>query len=151
MAIIDAESKLSVAQAVTAAAFTTNVVAAGSVAGDNIADGEPVYLELEVTEAVTSSGGSATVDISLRSNESENPSTGTNRIHMSTSSLAQSVLVAGYKRAWAIPRGASLPYLKHVFARYTPSETLTAGKFNLRLMRESEAVRTYPHGVTYPA
>lgn len=125
--IIDYENQFSNEQAVTDTAASTNYIDFGD-AKDHAA-GNPLMLEIIVTETVTATG-SATVTFSL---ETDSTSTFTPDVSFPlTGAIGKATLVAGY----VVYRGA-LPHglLRYIQLKYTVATgPLTAGKFSAYLV-----------------
>ncbi len=124
---IDYENEFSSDQAVTATAASTNYINFGD-AKDH-AKGNPLMLEVVVTQTVTADG-SATVTFAL---ESDSTSTFTPDVSFPLSgAIGKAVLVAGYVvYRGAIPQGL----LQYAQVKYTVATgPLTAGKFSARIV-----------------
>ena len=124
---IDYENEFSSDQAVTATAASTNYINFGD-AKDH-AKGNPLMLEVVVTQTVTADG-SATVTFAL---ESDSASTFTPDVTFPLSGvIGKAVLVAGYVvYRGAIPEGL----LQYARVTYTVATgPLTAGKFSARIV-----------------
>ena len=124
---IDYENEFSSDQAVTATAASTNYINFGD-AKDH-AKGNPLMLEVVVTQTVTADG-SATVTFAL---ESDSTSSFTPDVTFPLSGvIGKAVLVAGYVvYRGAIPQGL----LQYAQVKYTVATgPLTAGKFSARIV-----------------
>ena len=124
---IDYENEFSSDQAVTATAASTNYINFGD-AKDH-AKGNPLMLEVVVTQTVTADG-SATVTFAL---ESDSTSSFTPDVSFPLSgAIGKAVLVAGYVvYRGAIPQGL----LQYAQVKYTVATgPLTAGKFSARIV-----------------
>jgi hypothetical protein len=139
--LIDKLELLSDEQALTATAISTNVYdtlpSGGSInAGDtggptantttNFGAGKPMYLYAWVHTVLDSSGEAATLTATLES--SADTSNGTPTVHMTSGSIAEATLAAGY---W-IFKGVALPpgdYKRYLCVNYTVgTENFTSGK-----------------------
>lgn len=143
--IIDSRNEFADATALgtsgTGRALVGNVMDLGSASRD-IGDGADLYLVIEVDTAVTSDG-SATVSFELASDSGASIATdGTATVHIATAAIPKATLVAGYKVAVCLPKGA-------VYERYlgivqnVATAALTAGKVNAFLTTDVATWRAY--------
>lgn len=140
--LMDKQNEFSAAQAVTASAISTNVIdltlGQSGLTTIDIANGEPIFLYIQVDTAVTQTG-SGTVTFSLESDSTANLATSAT-VHWTSSAIAKATLVAGYEVArLAIPLGA---YERYLGVRYTVSETLLTGAFTAALVKDLQAAKT---------
>lgn len=113
----------------------------------DIGNGEPLYLVMQVTTAVTS-GGSATVSFWLSSDSTSTLSVdGTQTTHYKSDLIAVATLVAGYQLITAVPQ--QMP----AFERYLgfqiaegAGQALTAGNVNAFLVRDVANWKAYAEG-----
>lgn len=112
---------------------------------DDIGNGRPTYLVIQVDTAVTS-GGSATVQFSLCSDaQAAIAVDGTQTIHFQTAAIAKATLVAGYQVCQV-----ALPLSAPVYERYlgivqtTGVAALTAGKVNAFLTFDQRKWTAFP-------
>ena len=109
----------------------------------NIGMGQPLYLIIQMTTAVTSSG-SATVDFHLVSDSVAAIATdGTETKHMSTGPVAKADLVAGKRFVMPIPMGKA--YEQFVGVQITTAAAaLTAGAMDAFLTYDPSGWTAYP-------
>lgn len=116
----------------------------GLAPGD-IGEGESLYLVLSVDTTCTS-GGAATVSFSLASDDTAAVSTSTSTVHLTTPVFPVASLVAGFQRAFALPRGAI--YEQYLgLLQTTAVAAFTAGKVNAFITRDPTGIRAYADGV----
>lgn len=108
--------------------------------------GEPLYLVIQVTTAVTSAGA-ATVSFELVSDAAAGIATdGTATEHLVTEAIGKATLVAGYQRAWVIPPGTA----DNNYERYlgvisnVGTAALTAGAINAFITKDAALWKSYP-------
>jgi hypothetical protein len=120
--------------AATGRALVGDVIDLGATSQD-IGNGEPLYLVIQVDTAVTS-GGSATVSFELASDASASIATdGTATVHFATSAIAKASLTAGVVvAAVALPNGTYERYLG--ILQNVGTAALTAGKVNAFLTHD---------------
>jgi hypothetical protein len=122
--ILDTLLQFSDSQAVTStgANASTNIIDLGAVRDLGVTDG--IWVEVLVSEAVTS-GGSGTVDFQIQTDDNSSFSSATNLF--TTGAIAKGTLVAGY-----IPVKLKLPSTVERYLRINyqvATAALTAGKF----------------------
>jgi len=140
---LDALNQFSDAQAITAAAASTNVIDLGI--NRDIGTGQVLYLALNVDVAMTDSGSDSTVTVALEgdSTESFTPD-GTQNLFII---LATSAI--GVQHFHALDPGS--PPLQFQFIRllYTPNNgNLTAGSFTAGLAQGIDKWTAYANGYT---
>ena len=124
-----------------------NVADLGATSRD-IGAGEPIYLVIQVTTAITS-GGAATVRFHLSSDDAVSMAVdGSASTHYASDVIAKATLVAGYTIV------APLPAESPVYERYlglqieeVAGQVLTAGNVNAFLTLTPRRYRAYPDGV----
>ena len=111
----------------------------------DIGNGQPVYLVLQVTTAVTS-GGAATVAFQLVSDASGTlAADGTETLHFESDAIAKTTLVAGYTLVIPVQLGGSNAYERYLgIQQNVGTAALTAGAINAFLTCD-------PHGWTAAA
>lgn len=116
----------------------------------DIGQGQPMYLVVQVTTAVTS-GGSATVQFSLASDSTETLSTdGTQSIHFLSNAFAVADLTAGKQFVFPLPMGDGDAAITTGYERYVGFQTvtgtaaLTAGAVNAFLTYDPTGWKSYP-------
>lgn len=93
----------------------------------NLAVGKPLYCVIRVDTTVTS-GGSATVEFALRSDDAAAVHVTTSTFHATTGAIAKATLVAGYTRILVLPPGVYEEYLGLIVTSAVAD--LTAGKID---------------------
>ncbi len=124
-----------------------DVVNLGAVQRD-IGAGEPLYLVVQVTTAITS-GGSATVSFILASDAGATPAVdGTQTEHWVSDKIAVASLVAGYTLVVPLPAG-SPAYERYlgVQVRENAGQALTAGNINAFLTHDPRVYQNYADAV----
>jgi len=120
----DAQLELSVAQAVTSTAASTNYIDLGA-AGDAVGTGSTCYLVVRVGTAATAAGA-ATVTFDLQTDS--DPAFGTAVTLFSSGALAKTALTAN---TWIIQIALPLGLKRYVRLNYTVATgPLTAGTFD---------------------
>lgn len=112
--------------------------------GDQIGDGEPMYLVIQVTTAVTSAGA-ATVKFELASDAAAAIATdGSATVHAATEAIGKASLVAGYTRVIPLPPAAGNSYERYVGVLTTVgTAALTAGAVNAFLTKDVARWQAY--------
>ena len=112
--------------------------------GDQIGDGEPMYLVIQVTTAVTSAGA-ATVKFELVSDAAAAIATdGSATVHAATEAIGKASLVAGYTRVIPLPPAAGNSYERYVGVLTTVgTAALTAGAVNAFLTKDVARWQAY--------
>lgn len=114
-------------------------------AGEDIGNGEPLYLVVQVTTAVTS-GGSATVSFQLASDSTTTVAVdGNQSIHVVSDAYPVASLVAGFEVVLPVPPGGGGAAFERYLAFQTTTGTaaLTAGNVNAFLTREPAVWKAY--------
>jgi hypothetical protein len=113
----------------------------------DIGNGEPLYLVIQVSTAITS-GGAAKCRFKLVSDAGATPATdGTATEHATTDDTAVATLVAGY--TFRIPIPAESPAYERylgVQCQETAGQALTAGAINAFLVRNPSNWKAYADG-----
>lgn len=140
--ILDAQLKFSDAQAVTAAAASTNLVDLSAVR--EIGNGRPLHIRLNVDTALTDSGSDSTVSVALQTDDNESFSSATSAATMFTVAAAAA---AGTEYFYKIPD--SLPFERYIRLYYTPNNgNLTTGAFTAHILLDVQAQYIYADGFT---
>jgi len=113
-----------------AIAPNTDVIDLGAVSQD-IGNGEPMYLVLQVDTAFDGAG--ATINFDLCSDSTANLAT-SKTTHLSTGAIALASWVAGYAKVYALPPGTYERYLGLWMTVATAN--VTAGKLNAFLTKD---------------
>lgn len=118
----------------TGRALVGDVIDLGGTSQD-IGNGEPIYLVIQVTTAVTSAGA-ATVSFELASDAAAAIATdGTASVHFASAAIAKATLVAGYQVCMvALPSGTYERYLG--ILQNVGVAALTAGAINAFLTKD---------------
>ena len=105
--------------------------------GDDIGTGEPLYVVIQVTTAVTS-GGSATVKFHVASDAGAAiAADGSETIHSSTNAIAKASLTAGATLIFPLPAAGSVAYERYLgIEQVTATAALTAGAVNAFITNE---------------
>lgn len=140
--MMDAQTLLSDAQAVTADAASTNTYDTDSATND-VGIGEPLVVEFSIDTAADITTGDETYEFQVISSASENLSSPT---ILAQRTIAAATLVAGYKFWLAIPTKAQ----RYLGAYYnvggtTPSVTVTA---SIKPLSMTDAQKYYPDNIT---
>ena len=130
--ILDERNEFSDAQAVTASAISDVIDLGAAPTTQDIGNGEPLYLVIQVDEQATAAGA-ATVTFSLESDSTADLATSAT-VHWTSSAIAKATLAPGYVVATiALPNGS---YERYLGVRYTVATgPLTAGKFSAFLAK----------------
>lgn len=91
----------------------TNQIDLGA-AGEEIGDGQPLYLNMVVDEAFTDGGDSATLNIRLRSDDSATIHATTSTGHFETGTMLKAVLTLGTTMSFALPTGDTVSYERYL-------------------------------------
>ena len=128
MAIIDSLAQFGVDQdisQVTGTYLFTNQIDLG-IAGRDPGNGQPVYLNIVITEAVA--GTSSTVNFRLRSDDSATIHATTSSAHIETGDIPEATLVVGFKLSIPIPV-QGVPYERYLgLQAVVGGATTTTGK-----------------------
>lgn len=131
--IFDERTEFADALAVTASAISDVIDLGAAPTLQDLGNGEPLYLVVQVDEAATAAGA-ATVTFSLESDSTANLATSAT-VHATTAAIPKATLVAGYT-AWILPLPIA-DYERYLGVRFTVATgPLTAGKFNAFLTRD---------------
>lgn len=113
--------------------------------GEQVGDGCPMYLVIQVTTAVTSAGA-ATVSFQLVSDAAAAiAADGSESLHWASAAIAKATLVAGYELIVPLPTGAGVAYERYLgIQQNVGTAALTAGAINAFLTKDPK------RGVIYP-
>lgn len=110
----------------------------------DIGNGEPLYLVLQVDTAVTGTGAS-TLQLQLASDSTANLAT-SKTVHIDTGAIAEATLVAGYTLIYPLPVGAT--YERYLGLWETVGgANLAAGKMNAFLTHDVSKWTAYPDAI----
>lgn len=133
MAIEDRQLMMSLDQAVTATAASTDYIDLG--AARNIGIGEELYVVFTVTTPTTS-GGSTTLDLVLQGDSSSAFGSAVTILPM-LSGVAKASLVAGYQRVFRMPPlSTAYRYIRGYYTVNTAN--FTAGAFRLSVQHQAQ-------------
>lgn len=141
--IMDAELKFSDAQAVTAAAASTNIVDLGAVR--NIGDGEELFIVVQVHTTLGDGGSNTSTTVALQGDSSDSFSPdGT----VDIASFPQAA-AAGTVRIYRLSPGAAPLQYRYIRLYYTPNgANLTSGKFDAFITKNVDRFVAYADNVT---
>lgn len=129
----DYNQELATDWAPTASAISTNVIDLGPVGINTLRclpGGRKQYVEIFVSETVTSGTGGSTVTFTLESDSTADLATSAT-VHVSSAAIVKTALTAGTYVHLDIPEEQT--YERYLGVRATNSANLTAGKFTIRL------------------
>jgi hypothetical protein len=159
--IIDRELMFSNAQAITAAAASTDLVdlaplglaasAGGSPAntGRNVGVGEPLYVWINVDVAMTDASSDSTLTVTLQ--------TDTDVAFGSAASLGDLIVIPAVQAAGAkffvkLPIANAVPYERYIRLLYTPNNgNLSTGSFSAGIVKDIDQFTSYVSGYTNAA
>ncbi|MFA5379254.1 MAG: Bbp16 family capsid cement protein [Dehalococcoidia bacterium] len=119
--------------------------------GSQIGTGDPtlkdlgtadIYWVIQVSTAVTTSGGTGTVKFTLASDSTASVSTTTSTSHVSSPAFAEATLVEGYQWAVKLPSGSYEEFLGVL--QTTATAAVTAGAVNVFFAKEIPTTVIYP-------
>lgn len=144
MAIIDKFLELSLAQAITTTAASTNVIDAGATRsaslGRDIGSGEPLYLEVNITTTMTAAGA-ATLAIALQ----DSADNATFADVLTLPPIAVAALTAG--KTYYIPLPAGMR--RYIRANYTVATgPMTAGALQASIVDGMNFIKAQPDSLT---
>ena len=142
--ILDALHQFSAAQAITAAAASTNYVDLG-VANRDIGAGEDLYLAVTVDVAFTDGSSNSTLSVVI---EGDSTTTFTPDA-TDTLGIIPALAAAGDKNYFRLHPGlASLQY-RYIQVKYTPNNgDLSTGSVSTHIVRGIDANKVFPNGYT---
>lgn len=142
--IIDAQNQLSDAQAVTAAAVSTNSIDLGSV-GRDIGVGESLYLVVSVQTDLTHGGGGTGVDVILV--DDDNGALSSPADLLTIGQLASDA-VAGTRIVYRLSPDV-IGTQRYLGVRYNPTgANLTGGNIDAFITKDIQAFTAYPDNIT---
>ncbi len=142
MAIIDRFLQVSVSQAITVTAPSTDVIDAGATKtaglGRDIGSGEPLYLEVSVASTMT---GAGTLAIALQDSADNSSFADV----LALPAIAVAALTAG--KTYYIPLPAGMR--RYIRANYTiAAGPFTGGTLNAQIVNGMNFIRSMPDGLT---
>lgn len=148
--ILDADLLFSDAQAVTAAAASTNYYDTGPLfsgnTGRNLGAGDELYVAISVDVAMTDASSNSTLAVTLETDD--------NTSFSSASTVATLVTIpattaAGTKYFVALPRQTTVNYERYIRIYFTPANgDLTTGSFTVALVKDVDNWTSYKSGAT---
>lgn len=139
--IFDKTLELSLAQAVTATAVSTNVIDIGS--ARNIGVGEDLFLYIKVDTAATAAGA-ATVNFQLQADD--NSGMASPATILDSGAIGKAALTAGAVIKYKLPSGA---YERYLALNYlVTTGPLTAGAFSAWVCSDVQDNNQYASGFT---
>lgn len=140
--ILDNLLLLSDAQAVTAAAASTNSVDFSQIR--NIGVGEDLYLVVACTTAMTDSGSDSTLAVTIETDDNSSFSSATTSATVGTFAALSA---AGTQLVYRIPAGVMNE--RYMQLRYTPSGgNLTTGSFDAFITHDVQQYTSYADNIT---
>ncbi len=144
--IMDERTEFCDADVLTTTTGTNNegdIIDTGPVARD-MGAGQPIYLVVEVTTAVTSAGA-ATVRFQLVSDATSTIATdGSQTIHWQSAAIGKADLVAGYQIVVEVPQEAPVWERYMAVQAVVATAALTAGAINAFLTLDKPKHASYP-------
>lgn len=140
--ILDAELEFSDAQAVTAAAASTNIIDLG-VARD-IGVGEELYIRVGVETTMTDTGSDSTLAVTL---ETDDNAAFASAATVATLVTIPAVSVAGTEYYIRVPIGTTVAVERYIRLLYTPANgNLSAGAFDAHIVKDIQKYTDYASG-----
>lgn len=141
--ILDKQLMFSDAQAVTAAAASTNVVDIGS--AKDIGVGDALFLVVLCTVAMTDGSSDSTLAVTLRTDDALSGTALESATTLATIGTFAAVAAAGTRLIYRLPPG--LAYQRYLDVYYTPANgNLTTGTFSAFLVSDVQLDSYYPSG-----
>lgn len=148
--IMDGDLLFSDAQAVTAAAASTNYLDTGPLfsgnTGRDIGVSSELYFAITVDVAMTDSGSDSTIAVTLETDD--------NTSFSSIATVATLVTIpalspAGTKYFVKVPIASTVPYEKYLQIKFTPANgNLTTGSFTVALVKNIDNWTSYKSAVS---
>lgn len=124
----------------------TNQIDLGA-AGNDPGNGEPVYLNVVVTEAFTDGGDAATLTLQLRSDDSATIHASTSSLHFQTGTILKAALTLGAKMSFPIPLNNVTPYERYLGVQAVIATAgFDTGMITAWLSHEPIGWKAYPDG-----
>jgi hypothetical protein len=145
--ILDKRTEFGDSFSITNAAATllfTNQIDLNS-AGRDIGNGEPLYLVIQIDEAVV--GTTSTIEFRLRSDDSASIHATTSTGHWTSGAIPEATLVAGYTMIVPLPLGTPA-YERYLgLQAIVAVNTTTAGKASAFLTTDPSKYTLYPNAI----
>jgi hypothetical protein len=148
--ILDNDLLFSDAQAVTAAAASTNYYDTGPLftgnTGRNIGMGENLYFSISVDTAMTDSSSDSTLAVTLETDDNTSFSSAAT---VATLVTIPAVTAAGTKYFVKVPIATTVPYERYIRCYFTPANgNLTTGAFTVALVKDPDNWTSYASAVS---
>lgn len=146
---LDNDLMFSNAQAVTAAAASTNVVDLGPLGGSPTANTgrdigvSDLYIFLSVDTTMTDSGSNSVVDVTIQTDTDEAFGSA---LTVATLFQIPALSVAGTKWFFKMPPETTVPYERYIRLLYTPpagTGDLSAGAFSAGIIKDIDKYKSY--------
>lgn len=142
--IVSKRDEFADSQAVTDTALSTSYIDLGaSPTLQDIGNGKPLFLVIQVDTAFTRAAGDLTITWTLESDSAAALNVSAT-VHATTAAIAKASLVAGYKTVLALPPGRV--YERYLRVRETASAAFDAGAYSAFLTSEPQNWVAYPAG-----
>lgn len=148
--ILDNDLVFSDAQAVTAAAASTNYYDTGPLftgnTGRDLGAGEDLYFSISVDVAMTDASSDSTVAVSLETDDNTGFSSAST---VATLVTIPAVSPAGTKYFVCVPRQTTVPYERYIQIKFTPANgNLTTGSFTVAIVKDPDSYKSYVSAVS---
>lgn len=141
--LLDAQNLFSDAQAVTAAADSTNIIDLGAVR--DIGTGEPLYIMISVDVAMTDAGNDSAITVALQGDSTDTitPDATENILTIPATTAVGELFFIRLD-----PASAPLQ-LQYINLKYTPTNgNLTTGSFTAAIVKDIQRNVSYPDNIT---
>lgn len=147
---LDNDLKFSDAQAVTAAAASTNVIDLGPLftgnTGRNMGTGEPLYVAISVDTAFTDSGSNSTLTVALETDDADSFGSAAT---VATLVTIPALAAAGAKYFVRLPIATTVPYKRYIRLYYTPNNgDLSTGAVSAHISKDIDNWTSYKSAVS---
>jgi hypothetical protein len=147
---MDADLLFSDAQAVTAAAASTNYYDTGPLftgnTGRNIGMSTEIYFSITVDTAFTDSGSNSTLTVDLQTDDN---TSFTSQATVATLVTIPAVTAAGTKYFVKVPVATTVPYERYIRIYYTPNTgDLSAGAVTVAIVKNPDNWTSYVSAVS---
>jgi len=142
--ILSKRDEFADAQAITDTALSTSYMDLGaSPTLQDVANGKPLFLVIQVDTAFTRAAGALDMTWTLESDSAAALNVSAT-VHATSGAIAKASLVAGYKKILALPPGRN--YERYLRVRATASAAFDAGAYSAFLTSEPQNWAAYPAG-----
>lgn len=140
--LLDSQLLFSEAQAITAAADSTNVIDLSS--ARNVGVGEDLFIFLLVTTAFTDSGSDSTLTVALTTDDNASLSSDST---VQTLVTLPALAAAGTMYFFRLPVATLNAYERYIGLTYTPNNgNLTTGAITAGIIKDPQLYRNYASG-----